>query len=557
MPLQPAPVTYRSPTRTLAQTKTHKYGIFPAPSKGLATNMPLTEQDPLTGLNITNWHVRRYGNEIRSGYKRWKTNLGGLATPAPVMSLMAYNPPRGAAALFQPRLFAACADGNIYDVTSPSAEGVVPPIAVSVPGQTEPGEFSWTNFATAATNYLCICSAGGGYWTYDSVGGWVNRTASITGAGGPFASRFDFVMAWKNRLWFIVDNTADTFYLATNAISGVSSNFDFGALLVHGGDLKAMASWTVDGGDGIDDKLVLMGQGGDVLVYEGTDPAAAATFRIIGRWFAGRPPSGRRFFSKYGGDLSILCENGIQYMSQLLQARGLLDPETEKSSPAHRFNEAIGRDVRATRGQNFWRAIFLAGEECMLILTPHNTEKDGLQYIFGNLSSAWSIFRSMPMLCGEEFEGDLYFGTVDGKVCKAFAADTDDELQDGTPGRSITANFQSAFVTDPQAPMDLKRFLFIMPMFQASQPPSVLAQINSEWTFNGIPGSPPYAQDTSAKWDSAIWDQAVWGGVSNTYYSWIGAEGMGIYASLRMSVRGVPGTIFTGWKLVYESGGIM
>lgn len=293
--------------------RTHGAFPYPAPTKGLNYLYPLSAAPADTGVVMSNVISRSYGVEFRPGWRSWSSLI-----PGEVRSLMPYNPPRGLAGL-SGKLFAASSDGNIYDVTLQTNESTIPPLSVSIPGQLEPGEFSYINFATLATSYLCICSAGGGYWTYDAVGGWVDRTAAITGAGGPHAINFDFVMSWKNRLWFVVNQTADTFFLGTNNIVGAASLFDFGPLLINGGDVKVMASWTADMSNGLDDKLVIVGAAGDVLIYEGTDPTAAATFRVAGRWFVGSVPNGRRFLDRYGGDLALICMYGVVYMSEILQ----------------------------------------------------------------------------------------------------------------------------------------------------------------------------------------------------------------------------------------------
>ena len=542
-----------------AQKRNHKFNIFPAPVKGLSTSETLVTQDPQTALLLDNVFIRRYGNETRPGYLRWNSNLGGLGTPSPVLSVMSYYPPRGSGSPFQAKLFAACGDGNIYEVQDRHNEAFVPPIAVSIPGQLVPGQFSWTNYATLATNFLCICSAGGGYWTYDHVGGWINRTGAITGPGAGAAINFDFIMSWKNRLWFIQNNTTDAWFLPTNAIAGNASNFDFGPLFVHGGDLKAMASWTLDSGAGVDDKLVIAADSGDVLIYEGTDPVSAATFRIVGRWYTGRPPAGRRFLSKYGGDLAMVTEVGIEYMSRMIQGHSLLDPQTaeDQADVSRRFNEVIGEDVRNTRNQTSWNIVSLVSEQCIYIVTPHNIRASAYQYCFATMARGWSRMTKMPMSCAEEHLSDLYFGTLNGTIHKAFYGESDDELMDGTPGNSIQADIQTAFIAPNDERMELKRPLLCMPMFMSSAPPQVKIRINTEWSRVGTPGSPPYAPNADAKWDLAKWGQAVWGGADNTYLVWTGVDGLGIFMSLRLSLVAAPRTVFTSWKIVYESGGIM
>src|SRR3972149_536094 len=357
-----------SPLRSIAPrksyaTQNHQAFPYPAPVKGLDFMMPLNQMDPQTAIKLSNVLVRNYGLEFRSGWKRWSTLI-----PGEVRTLMPYNPPRGLGVLATQKLFAACSNGSIYDVTAQTNEVTVPPVSVVIPGQLEPGEFSWTNYATPTNNYLCVCSAGGGYWTDDATGGWVDQTSGSTRPAGAAAPSFDFLMSWKNRLLFIKDLTADVYILGVNAIIGAATNFDFGPLLIHGGDLKAMASWTMDGGDGVDDKLVLVGSEGDLLIYEGTDPTTAATFRIVGRWFIGPPPSGRRFLSRYGGDLAMITQYGIIYLSKLLQAKGEIAQQEAQES--YRINPVLAKAVRDTRSQQYWELRTLPFLECLFINAP-------------------------------------------------------------------------------------------------------------------------------------------------------------------------------------------
>lgn len=560
MPLQAIQPTRKSPPRSTAQTRTHKFAIFPSPTKGLNASAPLVQQDPLTANILNNWWVRKHGPELRGGYNRWTTNLGSAGPTgnlATVKSVMAYQPPRGSAGTFLPALFACCDDSCIYDVTAQTDEATIPPVAQNLGAMTNPGVLSWVNFGIAGSNYLVVCGAGIGVWTYDQTGGWVDRTASITGIGAGIALDFDYVTVWKSRLWFIRARTGEAYYLEVNVIGGDAFLFDLSPLLPHGGELSAISSFTVDGGDGINDKIVFIGSEGDVIIYEGSDPSDIFTFSQAGRWYVGRVPDGRRFTTDHGGDLAIITERGIEYLSRLMTGRGLLDPESVRDTPAFRFNEIIGTEVKETRGETFWSIIPHPAEESVIITTPKHIVADSLQYIFAMLGTAWSTFTGMPMVCLENYGGTLYFGTTNGQIMEAFNADSDDVLTDGTVGATIQGDIQTAYVTDPSNPMALKRPLLIMPMFQSRQAPELIAQVNTEWAISGGAGSAAFAPLPDSQWGTGLWGTALWSGAEMAFCSWLGAAGLGVYCSLRASVRGLPGTIFTSWKLVYEPGGIM
>jgi hypothetical protein len=173
MPLKPTPITRKSPSRTASQTQINMSAIFPAPTKGLNATSPLTGQDSLTATILNNWWVRRYGNELRGGYKRWTTNLGGIGTEADINTLMVHRPAPGSSA-YESKLFACGSDYKIYDVTDRTDEATVPASVFTAASQTRPGEFSYVNFTNSSASYLCACAAGYGYVTYDAVGGWVS-----------------------------------------------------------------------------------------------------------------------------------------------------------------------------------------------------------------------------------------------------------------------------------------------------------------------------------------------------------------------------------------------
>ena len=552
MPLVKARPIYRIPEVMTAQSKVNTALMMPPPIGGLDTSTALVGMDVKSAIVSTNVFNRRFGNELRPGYLRWTTGIAGA-----VLTIMPYQGPRGTVAPQYSRLFAAASDGNVYDVTDRTDEVTPPTLAVTMPGQLSPGEMSFTQFATAANNYLVVVNAGYGVITYDTVGGWVPRTITYDdgGGGGPvdIGTELDFVMAWKNRLWFVKNNTSEAYYLPVNSISGEAKLFDFGPLFVHGGDLKALASWTIDAGDGMDDKLVVTSEGGDILVYAGTDPEGADTFGIQGRWYAGRPPAGRRFMSKYGGDLAFITERGIQFMSQLLAAQAAEDPTVLKNA-AYRYNEVISQQVRDTRDQLFWRLIFLPAEESAIVVTPHNVGAGATQHVLSTVAEAWSTFKNMPMLGADVFQGDLYFGTTDGRVCKAFYGDTDDELTDGTPGSTVIADIQTAFVAPQDDRINLKRSQLVQVMFQAPGVPSVLVRINHEWAITPADGAPIFTGASFGLWDISKWDQAVWAGTKDSYSAWVGVEGVGVFASLRLAFTGAPRTLFTAWKYVFEGG---
>jgi len=107
------------------------------------------------------------------------------------------------------------------------------------------------------------------------------------------------------------------------------------------------------------------------------------------------------------------------------------------------------------------------------------------------------------------------------------------------------------------SPATLKKFGLARPIFIGSSPPSVKLQVNTQYTFANVGGSPSYTTTNAGFWNTGLWNVAVWSGSQNSYQAWVGTTGLGYYASLRMKVRGLPGTIFTSSHMLTEAGGVM
>ena len=76
------------------------------------------------------------------------------------------------------------------------------------------------------------------------------------------------------------------------------TKFTFGAKFTYGGALIGVWSWTIDGGSGVDDFLVAISRGGDILIFQGADPSLA-DFALIGSWFVGEVPDSRKIVDPF------------------------------------------------------------------------------------------------------------------------------------------------------------------------------------------------------------------------------------------------------------------
>src|SRR6185436_9262950 len=115
---------------------------------------------------------------------------------------------------------------------------------------------------------------------------------------GNAVEQFIAVNVFKGRLFFIPKASLSFWYLPAGAAGGALAEFDLSGEAVKGGYLMAMATWTRDGGSGVDDFAVFITSEGEAIVYQGTNPNSSTTWAKVGSYTIGKP-LGRRCMMQY------------------------------------------------------------------------------------------------------------------------------------------------------------------------------------------------------------------------------------------------------------------
>jgi len=94
----------------------------------------------------------------------------------------------------------------------------------------------------------------------------------------------DISQAWsfKERIFMVEGGTTSVWYLPVKSIGGAAVEIPLGSLFSKGGSVLFGATWSLDSGSGLDDVCVFVTTTGQVAVYEGTDPASASTWSLVG-----------------------------------------------------------------------------------------------------------------------------------------------------------------------------------------------------------------------------------------------------------------------------------
>lgn len=530
MPLVPL-APFKAPRRAAA-AQTAQLQVIPAPVGGLNYRDSIAAMSPLDALALTNFIPKQQGVELRRGWKVKANPATGVTTAE---SVFGYKAPATA----NDKVFMAAA-GKIYDVTSGTMT-----VAVSSTGSTN-NDWWTTQFSTPADTFLLAVSPGAGYWTYSTSTGWVQRT--VTG----LPSSVRTVAVWKQRVWFTCDGDQNVYYMNNvDAIAGTVTSFAMGSTLRNGGSVSSLINWTLDAGFSIDDYLIVVGTEGDVGIWQGTDPTSADTFSLKGVWYVGPVPKYGAYFTPFGGDVMIVSELGLIPMSKLLNGQYT---EDQQIGPASKIQSVFAPLVRKLRNEKFFNVFVVPSSDVLVIKLP----ADGgtyRQFAMNVITGAWCEFIGMPMRCAGVIGGQLYFGTSDGYVCLGLYGDKDGVDSLGAGGNYVEGDVQTSFQAF-NTPAQLKKFGMVRPSFIALAAPSIKLQINTQFQFTPVGGSPFFIKDNGAVWDEGVWNTSTWVG-NNTYQAWAGTTGLGYYGSLRMKVRGLPATVFTACNVMTELGGVM
>lgn len=397
-----------------------------------------------------------------------------------------------------------------------------------------------TGFGTGIVDGTCV-------WSWVPV---------ITGVD---PANFAAVAVWKSKVWFVQKDTSTAWWMPTNQIFGTATQQDFGGKMRVGGPLANLYEWSYDAGGGLDSLLVGISTAGDVVIYQGTDPASIATFALFGSWSVGGVPYGRHVATDFGGEMLVMSLTGIAQMSKLVVGAPATVGsgtvfETDKIAPL--FN----LDAQSYAGNHGWQIGQSPGDNVLLCLVPANGNGATAKVYAMSRSKpgSWSIYRDVPMLSLGAWQGTAYFGTPDGRVGKISGYADGVGYGNANSFSSIDWSTLSGF-TDGGS-MAQKQIQMIQPMLEAqeSNPPlNAQAKYNLDISECAAPQVTTTSTASNA-WDSAKWDSATWGGGAyNEVAPLIGATGMGRTVAIAIRGKATSRTALLGAAVMYTVGGML
>lgn len=505
---------------------------IPASIKGWDQISSLAQMEADHAVQLDNWVPRPGYLEIRRGSRSWATGVGS----GPVETVMAYNSPNTSFS----KLFAV-GGGAFYDVTTGGVAAITTVTGLSS------NRWQYCNFTNAATSaWLPTANGVDAPRVYDGTSWAVMTLTGVT------ATTIASWTPWMGRLWCTFVNSTLVGYLANSAIAGAVTTFDLGQQMSRGGYVIAISTWTQDSKQTVDEYIAFITSRGQVIVYQGTDPATAATFALVGVYDLGAP-IGRRCFLRISGNLWIICVDGILPMSEMLtQDRAA----SAKVAPTTMIQNAMMTSAQSYAGNFGWQFIEYAKGQLAILNIPTVENQTSVQYVMNTLTGAWCRFLGMNANCWEVLNDVPYFGSNDGGVYQWDYGSGD--YVGAALQTSITATVQTAFnYFDTRG--HLKRWTMVRPILTTDGSVTPGVGLNIDFGTGAPVSIPSTVTSTGAQWDVALWDQAIWPVNSTLVANWTTVEGIGqccsILTTVSTSTNGQANGVvlqLNGWDLIAE-----
>lgn len=325
------------------------------------------------------------------------------------------------------------------------------------------------------------------------------------------------VHVFKSRSYFWKAGSPSFWYSATNALGGACTEFPLGEVARLGGNMVAMKSWSVDGGDGVDDFAVFIMSSGEVLVYQGSDPGSSSDWGLVGSYRV-PVPLDIRGAEKVGAQIVLLTDNDIVYLPSAFD---------KPSPPASKLKGALELAGPTYRANTGWQTLYYPRRNMLLLNIPISSTQFE-QYVVNLETGAPARFINQDARAWGLFDDDIYFGTTDGRVMMA-DTDSDDD------GGNIECDARQAW-NDLGSPMNKKVESF-RTVFSGTS--SFAAGAEIAYDFNNEAVSRVVTTGGSGTPWGSPWGSA-WSSATGIIDDWTLGEGIGQVISVQVSI-GVEG----------------
>jgi len=353
-------------------------------------------------------------------------------------------------------------------------------------------------------------------------------------------NNFQIVVSHMNRLFFADSSNLAVYYLPLQQKSGEVKFLPLNAVFRRGGHIRAMATWTTDGGAGMDDLLVIFSSNGECVVYGGTDPDTNFALKGIFRFDS---PMSKHAITQYGGELYVLISTGLVPLSVMMKA------ETEQLGQSERnVTSTFLANAIAYRSDFGWQTFLNPSTGRMFCNQPQGAPNRYRQMVRHMPKAVWTSWSAIPARCWSWIDPFVYFGDDAGSVYEMHPIHLNDN------GQPIKVDVQMAW-SDYKTAAD-KHFKAIKTYIRSNGDVHPAIDIKVDYDFSEISNTPAIGDTADgALWDLATWDVDYWATGDRAITIWNGVSPVGHVGAVRLTARLSNATLaVSGWDVVYEVG---
>ena len=275
------------------------------------------------------------------------------------------------------------------------------------------------NFRDGAGNSYVVMANG-----TDNVKHWNGAAltnAGLTGVTGGY-NTLRVPTSYKERLFFTQREKTEIWYTTSAKAlpTAAMSSFDVGAYLTRGGYPLWIGSWSGNTGNGMDDLFIVCSTQGEVLAYQGTDPASATTWAMVGRYFLPAPINITSFVPR-NSDIWIITYEGIYALSNIINTGQAVQQEALTAKISDLFQDLTREATTIFGVVHTHESMFIVGIDARETVKYSETELTKGAYYFlvmNTTNGAWTKFKFREAIdnadapyAGAIFNGRFVFST--------------------------------------------------------------------------------------------------------------------------------------------------
>ena len=477
--------------------------ILSAPIQGLNARDSIDAMDPLYAITMDNYIPLDSKIQLRPGFSK-HANFSEIGE---IYGLAAYRKPNS-------NRFIAICEGKAYNITS----GINPIELGTITGNVECQKVQYKDrlfFVNGSSTPKVFYIDDNNESHFEDWG--------FSGANLADTKIINAAVS-KEFLWFVERGSMKAWHASqAGNVSGTLNSFDLSQISKYGGELIAVADWTVDGGQGIDDLTVFITSEGEIFVYSGSNPNNASSWELKGSYKMSKP-IGYNCLMPYQGDIVIISEDGYIPLSRAL-ALGA------SGQSNYAFSDNIRGLVleRTAYGRNHtgWQGIIYTKRGYGIFNVPVNNSFE--QHVINVNTGAWCRFTGINSRCWCEFEGNLYFAAP--KVVYKF----DNSMSDD--GLEINGHIEQAY--NNFGTNALKRIPLLNPKTKCTNNYNLVIYTNMDFENQKVDYHTSISVESGTKWNAVKWNTAKWScSKANIIRSqWIQNSAVGYKASIVFKTR--------------------